>query len=253
MPVGQDIPLLGLGVYQNDDCAPAVEAALKAGYIHIDTAQIYQNEDQVGAAVKASGVPRESIFITSKVADGGDKTTASVQSSLKKLDLSLNYHPPSGSQANFIVKVTSICTSSTVDTEERPGVKHLEEIREAGLPTPAVNQIELHPFCQQKPIVEYCRAHGILVQAYCPLIRGDFSNPVIQEVAQETKKTPAQVLSRWSIQRGFLPLPKSSDPARVFSNADIYDFELSDAALTKLDALDRGDKGSISWNPVDVD
>ncbi|KAG6847215.1 hypothetical protein H0H93_009470, partial [Arthromyces matolae] len=132
-------------------------------------------------------------------------------------------------------------------------VKHLEEIREAGLPPPTVNQVELHPLCQQRPIVEYCKKHGIVIEAYCPIIRGDFSNPVLQEVAKESNRTPAQVLVRWCIQKGFVPLPKSSSAARIASNADIYDFELSDTAMEKLDALDRGAKGAISWNPVDVD
>ncbi|KAG6828227.1 hypothetical protein H0H87_002673 [Tephrocybe sp. NHM501043] len=153
---------------------------------------MYRNEDQVGAAVKASGVPRD-------------------------------------------------------------GIKHLEEIREAGLPPPTVNQIEIHPLCQQNPIVDYCNQHGIVVEAYCPLIRGDFSNPVLQEVSKETNKTPAQVLSRWSLQRGFVPLPKSSNPSRVASNADIYDFALDEAQMAKLNALNRGSAGAVSWNPINVE
>ncbi|KAG6916335.1 hypothetical protein DXG01_007318 [Tephrocybe rancida] len=229
----------------------------------IDTAQIYRNEAQVGAAVKASA---------SKVAEVGDKTTASVQSSLKKLDLGyIDLYLIHSGHGGKAVRLQTYRTLLEFAGPAKPlrsigvsnyGVKHLEEIREAGLPTPTVNQIQvlihsasnrtalivapfkLHPFCQQKPIVEYCRAHGIAIQAYCPLLRGDFSNPVIQEVAKEVNKTPAQVLSRWSIQKGFVPLPKSSDPARVISNADIYDFELSDAAIAKLDALDRGSRGS---------
>ncbi|KAK7462457.1 hypothetical protein VKT23_008056 [Stygiomarasmius scandens] len=132
--------------------------------------------------------------------------------------------------------------------------RHLEEIREAGLPMPVVNQIELHPFDQQKPIVEYCRKHNIAVSAYCPLVRTNgFDNPVLQEVCKEYNKSPPQVLVRWSLQKGFIPLPKSSNPERVRANADIYDFELSDAAMAKLDALDRGDEGAVSWNPINVD
>lgn len=152
-------------------------------------------------------------------------------------------------------------------------MKHLEEIREAGLETPSVNQIELHPFCQQKEIVEYCTKHGIFVQAYCPLVRGKFDNPVLQEVARKYKKDVAQVLVRWSLQRGYVlcrslahmgidhcamscsfsPLPKSSQPARVVSNADLYDFEIAAEDIAKIDALDQGKTGAISWNPVDAD
>ncbi|KAG6914690.1 hypothetical protein DXG01_015935 [Tephrocybe rancida] len=236
---------------------------------------MYRNEDQVGAAVKASGIPRESLWITSsprsrkltfeiasKVADKGNMTTASLNSSLKKLDLGYIdlylIHSGHGGKGVRLQTYQTLLEYAGPDKPLRSigvsnyGVKHLEEIREAGLPTPTVNQIELHPFCQQKPIVEYCKKHGIAVQAYCPLVRGDFSDPVIQQVAKEVNKSPAQVLSRWSIQRGFVPLPKSSDPARVVSNADIYDFQLSDAQMAKLDALDRGSGGSVSWNPVDV-
>ncbi|KAF5370990.1 hypothetical protein D9615_010004 [Tricholomella constricta] len=279
---GYDLPILGLSVYLNDDCATACEAALECGYRHTDTAQMYRNEEQVGAAVKASGIPRESIFITSKVVEGGSKTADSIQQSLKKLDLgrflllsnlwqctlgngSIGYidlyliHSAHGGKTVHLQTYKTLLEFSGPEKPLRSigvsnyAVKHLEEIREAGLPTPAVNQIELHPFCQQKPIVEYCKAHGIAVEAYCPLIRGQFSNPVIREVSKEYGKSPAQILVRWSIQRGFVPLPKSSDPGRIKSNADIFNFELSDTAMAKLDALDRGTSGAISWNPVDVE
>ncbi|KAF8074148.1 Aldo/keto reductase [Lyophyllum atratum] len=257
---GQDVPILGLGVYQNDECTPACKAALQCGYRHIDTAQMYRNEELVGAAVKASGIPRESIFITSKVADGGDKTADSVQQSLKKLDLGyIDLYLVHSGYGGKDVRLQTYKTLLEFSGPNKPlrsvgfGKALGEEIREAGLPTPVVNQVELHPFCQQKPIVDYCKAHGIAIQAYCPLVRGDFSNPVIQEVSEECNKSPAQVLIRWSIQHGFIPLPKSSDPARVKSNADIYDFELSNAAMAKLDALDRGTPGAVSWNPIDVD
>jgi len=257
------MPLLGLGVFQNYDCFPACEAALKYGYRHIDTAQLYRNEDQVGAAVKASGIPRESIFITSKIMQGGDRTADSVQQSLKKLDLGyIDLYLIHSGHGGKDVRLQTYKKLLEYSGPEKPlrsigvsnySVKHLEEIREAGLPAPTVNQIELHPLCQHKPIVDYCNEHGIAVQAYCPLIRGKFDNPVILEVSKEFNKTPAQVLDRWSIQRGFVPLPKSSDPGRVKSNADIYDFELSNAAMAKLDALDRGSRGAVSWNPIDVE
>lgn len=132
------------------------------------------------------------------------------------------------------------------------GVHHLEEIRKEGLPVPPVNQIELHPFCRQKPIVKYCKKHGIVVQAYTPLVHGTASDPVLLHVAEEVKRSPFQVYIRWSLQRGFVPLPKSATLSRIRSNANVYDFELSEAQMSSLDALDRGKKGAVTWNPVDA-
>jgi diketogulonate reductase-like aldo/keto reductase len=111
----------------------------------------------------------------------------------------------------------------------------------------------LQPFCQQKPIVEYCKEHNIVVEAYCPIIRGDLGHPVIQELATKHKRDPAQILIRWSIQSGYVPLPKSATPSRIHSNADIYGFELSEEDMQKINALDKGDEGAISWNPVHGD
>lgn len=132
-------------------------------------------------------------------------------------------------------------------------VKHLEEICEAGLEPPSVNQIELHPLCQQKAIVDYCRSHGIVVQAYTPLVRGEFGNPVLQELSKKYNKDPAQILIRWSLQHNFVPLPKSQNPDRIRSNFEVFNFELNEDDIEKLDKLDRGKDGAITWNPVDVD
>lgn len=129
---------------------------------------------------------------------------------------------------------------------------HLAQLADAGLPPPEVNQIELHPWCQQKPIVEYCNKHGIVVEAYCPLVRGKtLGDETLVGVAKEVGKEPAQVLVRWSLQKGFVPLPKSDTPARIKSNAEVFDFELSDEQMARLDGLDQGAKGACSWNPVD--
>jgi len=132
-------------------------------------------------------------------------------------------------------------------------VKHLEEITEAGLEMPSVNQVELHPYCQQRSIVEYCRAHGIIVQAYTPLVRGKFENLVLQELSKKYGKDPAQILIRWSLQHGFVPLPKSQNPDRVRSNIDVFGFEISKEDIDRLDELDRGKEGAVTWNPIDVD
>ncbi|KAI0728955.1 Aldo/keto reductase [Fomitopsis betulina] len=262
---GHSVPLLGLGVYRNDDCFAAVFAALRHGYRHVDSARVYGNEAEVGRAVRESGVPRSEVFVTSKIYSaehGYDSTLKAIDNSLERfqfayLDLYLIHDPLSGKQKRLetwraLLEAKKVGKLRTVGVSNY-GVKHLEEIREAGLETPSVNQIELQPFCQQREIIDYCNKHSIFVQAYCPLVRGKFDNPVLQEVARKYQKDVAQVLVRWSLQRGFGPLPKSSQPARVVSNADLYDFEISPEDVAKIDALDQGKKGAISWNPVDAD
>ncbi|KAH9840557.1 Aldo/keto reductase [Rhodofomes roseus] len=265
LPSGYTVPLLGLGVYQNDDCVPACLAALKHGYRHIDSARMYRNEDQVGQAVRESGIPREKVFVTTKIYDpdhGYESTLKVVDESLQRfgfdyIDLYLIHSPLSGKKRRLetwraLLDAQKAGKIRTVGVSNY-GIKHLEEIREAGLAQPAVNQIEVQPFCQQRPIVEYCREHGIFVQAYCPLVRGRFDEPVLQEVARKYKKDVAQVLVRWSLQHGFSPLPKSARPERVVSNADVYDFQISEEDMAKLDALDKGAAGATSWNPVDAE
>jgi len=258
------MPLLGLGVALSEDCVPACIAALKHGYRHIDSARFYQNEAEVGQGVRESVIPRGEVFITSKVNSdehGYNNTLTAVDDSLQRfgfdyLDLYLVHSPLSGKTERLetwkaLLKAKEAGKLRSVGVSNY-GVKHLEEIREAGLETPSINQIELHPFCQQKPIVEYCKKNGIVIQAYCPLVRGRFSDPVLQEVAQKYKKDVAQILVRWSLQHGYSPLPKSSQPARIVSNANLYDFEISSEDMAKIDALDMGKNGAISWNPVNA-
>ncbi|KAH8109889.1 Aldo/keto reductase [Phellopilus nigrolimitatus] len=261
---GYEMPVLALGVYENDLCFPACEAALKHGYRHIDTAQMYRNEAEVGRAIHESGVPRDEVFVTTKIyhnLHGYDSTLDIVEKSLSKLgssyiDLYLIHSPLSGKEKRLatyraLVEKRDAGKIRTIGVSNY-GVKHLEELREAGFEAPAVNQIELHPFCQQKDIVAYCNANKIVLQAYCPLVRGDFSHPVLQEISKTVNKTPAQVLVRWSLQRGFVPLPKSARPERVVTNAGVFDFALSEADVARLDALDKGAAGATSWNPVDA-
>ncbi|OBZ72778.1 Glyoxal reductase [Grifola frondosa] len=259
---GAYMPRLGFGVYMNDDCAPACLTALKHGYRHIDSARVYRNEVEVGKAIRESGIPREEIFVTTKIMaeeHGYESTLKAVDNSLERfgftyLDLYLIHAPLSNKQkrletwralidAKNAGKLRSIGVSNY-------GVKHMEEIREAGLETPSINQVEVQPFCQQKEIVNYCNKHGIVVQAYCPLLRGKHDDPVLQEVAKKYNKEVAQVLVRWSLQHGFVPLPKSATDSRIISNANVYDFEIAAEDIAKLDALDKGDAGAISWNPI---
>ncbi|ETW84045.1 hypothetical protein HETIRDRAFT_381386 [Heterobasidion irregulare TC 32-1] len=273
------IPILGLGVFRNDNCKPACLAALAHGYRHIDSARMYRNEKQVGEAVRESGVPREDIFITSKIyqLEGGYQGALSqIDDSLKNFGFGPPYdralterrradyidlyliHSPIGGKENRVETWKALLDAKKAGKLRGVGVsnygpKHIDEIREAGLDLPSVNQVELHPFCQQKEIVDYCNKSGILVEAYCPLVRGSFGDPVLQALCKKYNKDPAQILVRWSLQRGFVPLPKSAKPERVRSNADLYDFEISEEDLAKLNSLDRGKAGAISWNPVDTE
>jgi len=262
---GYPIPLLGFGVYQNDDAKPSALDALKAGYRHIDSAQMYGNEASVAEAVRESGLDRGDVFVTSKCESkthGYESTLRGVDESLAKMkfdyiDLFLVHDPLSGKDKRLetykaLLEKKAEGKIRTVGVSNY-SVKHLEEIKEAGMETPSVNQIELHPFCQQKDIVDYCNAHNIIVEAYCPIIRGQMDHPVIQKLAEKYNRDPAQVLIRWSLQRGFIPLPKSATPARIRSNAAVYDFDLTPEDVAQLDALDRGQEGAISWNPVDAD
>ncbi|KAH7885518.1 NADP-dependent oxidoreductase domain-containing protein [Phlebopus sp. FC_14] len=256
------MPTVGLGVALNAECAEACKVALKNGYRMIDSARFYGNEEQVGVGVRASGVDRANIFITSKVFKaefGIQKTKAAVEDSIKNLgfgyyDLYL-IHSPHGGKELRLATYKALLDAKAAGLTRSVGVsnyfpKHIEEIREAGLEMPVVNQVELHPFCQQKEIVEYCAKHNIVVQAYTPLVRGAVDNDVIQELSKKYNKDPGQILVRWSLQKGFVPLPKSSQPQRIISNGQVYDFDIEADDMAKLDGLDRGGNGAITWNPV---
>ncbi|KIY62838.1 Aldo/keto reductase [Cylindrobasidium torrendii FP15055 ss-10] len=259
------MPCVGLGVYQNYTTQASVLEALRYGYRHIDSAQAYRNEAHVGAAVhESAGVQREDVFVTTKCISknhGYEKTPKGVDESLRKfgfdyVDLFLIHNPHSGKDLRLETyralleckasgKIRSVGVSNY-------GVQHLEEIRAAGYEMPAVNQIELHPLCQQKPIVEYCRKNMIIVQAYSPLIQGKMDNPIFNALALKYRRDVAQILIRWSLQKGFVPLPKSATPQRIKSNLQVFDFVLTEEDMAQLDSLDQGKDGAVTWNPVDV-
>jgi diketogulonate reductase-like aldo/keto reductase len=255
------IPQLGFGVYQSppEVCKKSCLTALKAGYRHIDTAQYYANEVQVGEAIKESGIPRSEIYVTSKILSAGKDVEASYKSiaeSVKKIgggyaDLFLIHSPNAGKDARENMwralekakkegKVRAIGVSNY-------GQEHIEEMKEyADNWPPAVNQIELHPWLQQKEAVQYCEKEGIVLEAYCPLVRNQKADDkTLNAIADKYKVTTAQVLIRWSLQRGFVSLPKSDTPSRIEANAGLYGFELSKEDMKALDDLDRGAAGSI--------
>ncbi|KAI0823328.1 Aldo/keto reductase [Trametes gibbosa] len=262
---GYEMPRLGFGVYQNYTTHESVLEAFKAGYRHIDSAQAYKNEAHVGSAFRASGLRREDVFITTKCISkthGYDSTLRAVDVSLERfgmdyVDLYLIHDPFKGKELRLqtyraLLEAKRAGKIRTVGVSNF-GVRHLEEIRSEGLPMPAVNQIELHPFCQQKAIVTYCRQHGVVVQAYSPLVRGNMNHPVFRELVGKHGRDPGQILLRWSLQRSFIPLPKSARAAHIYSNARLYDFILDAHDMALLNALDRGKEGAVTWNPVDVE
>ncbi|KAL0579148.1 hypothetical protein V5O48_002829 [Marasmius crinis-equi] len=260
--LGHFIPVLALGVYQNYDTKPSVLEAFKAGYRHVDSAQMYKNEAAVGEAFRESGLDRGEVFITSKCASrhhGYESTLKGVDESLQRfgfdyIDLFLIHDPLSGKEKRLdTYKALQEKKAAAKIRTFGSAVKHLEEIRDAGFEMPSVNQIELHPFCQQRPIVEYCQKNNIVVEAYCPIVRGKLDDEVITSIASKYKRDPAQIALRWSLQKGFVPLPKSATPSRIHSNAQLYDFELDSEDMARLDALDRGKDGAVSWNPVNAD
>lgn len=251
---GVDMPQIGYGVFQVPDAETeqAVAAALAAGYRSIDTAAIYGNEEGVGRALAASGLPRDELFITSKAwisALGLEATLAAFDVSLAKLgldylDLYLIHWPAPATELyleswkameQLLVagKVRAIGVSNFLP-------EHLEKIIALGGTVPAVNQIELHPALQQQDIAAFNTANGIATEAWSPLAQGAvLSDPAVVAIAMAHGYTPAQVILRWHLQQGRIIIPKSVTPARIAENLDILGFELSAAEMGALDALER--------------
>jgi len=248
------MPLLGLGVWDaksGKETYDAVIHALKKGYRHIDTAEMYGNEKDVGSAVVDSGLARKEIFITTKLWDSGlgyDHALNAFDDSLRKLnleyvDLYLIHWPGKGSRQEIWSALERIKTEGR---SRSIGIsnfapKHLKEILINADILPAVNQIEISPFLQQQEISSFCREENIHLTGYCPLARGNrFNNPILCRVAEETKKTAAQVMIRWALQSGHTVIPKSARPHRIEENADVFDFKLSEDQMRTLDGLEEG-------------
>ena len=260
---GARIPQVGLGVWQTPSGATtrqAVAAALDAGYRHIDTARIYGNEADVGAAVRASGVAREAVWITTKLwnADQGyDRALRAFDASLATLgldyvDLYLIHWPVAEKRLESWRALERLhaegrARSIGVSNFLRP---HLEELLAGARQVPAVNQIELTPFLQRRETRALCAEHGIVVEAYSPLTHGRrLDHPVVTDVARRTGHSVAQVLLRWGLQHGLVVLPKSTKPARIAENGALFDFTLDDRAMKELDALEEG--LVTGWDPAE--
>ncbi|MEO1513494.1 MAG: aldo/keto reductase [Bacteroidota bacterium] len=263
---GFSMPLFGLGVYmskEGNECQQAVSTAIEAGYRLIDTAAFYDNEESVGRAVRESQIPREELFVTTKLWNtdqGYDKALRAFDKSMDKLgldyvDLYLIHYPLTGKRLDSWRALEQIvqsgrCRSIGVSNYLS---RHLTELSEHSSIVPVVNQIEMSPYCFESRIetVEYCRQHGIVVQAYSPLVRTKvFDDPGLLEITNRHGKSPAQVLIRWGLQEGISSIPKSSNPDRIRANADVFDFELSVEDMQKLRSFDRN--LIVCWDPAEA-
>jgi len=263
---GQKIPQLGFGVFQipPPDTAKAVATALEAGYRHIDTAEMYGNEGGVGEAVRASGLDRSEVFITSKLNNGfhvPDAARKAFANTLAELgmdyvDLFLIHWPlPTLYDGDFV------STWKTLEEFRADGrarsigvsnfqVAHLERLAAESDAVPAVNQIELHPYFQNTDVDSYGRAHGIATEAWAPIAQGKvLDDPALAPIAEKYGKSPAQVVLRWHIERGNIVFPKSTTPSRIRENFALFDFELDAADAQAIDALDKGEAGRDGPNP----
>jgi len=245
---GTEIPMLGLGVWQVDDGVQterAVTWALEAGYRLIDTAQAYGNEVSVGKAIRESGVPREEIFLTTKFYPGGKDARVEAEKSLERLgtdylDLYLIHWPQGGPTWAWPAMEAAVDAGLTKGIGiSNFSAAELAELNKIARIQPVANQVLFSPFEYRKGLVEACEEAGVVVQAYSPLGTGrHLDDPVIARIAAATGRTPAQVLIRWAIQKGLSVIPKSIHQDRIVENFDVFGFELDDAQVADLDALD---------------
>jgi len=263
------MPVLGLGVFRagsGRSTEDAVTWALDAGYRHVDTARIYRNEAEVGRAIRRwcdrYGVDRSGVFVTTKLWNddhGYDQALRAFDASLRALglayvDLYLVHWPvPERRRDSWRALETLAgegrCRAIGVSNYT---VRHLDEILQSSRVVPAVNQVELHPFLQQRELVEFCAAHGIVVESYSPLTKGRrLDDPRLVSIARDLGRSPAQVLIRWGLEKGFVVIPKSANRERIVANAEVFDFEIGAEAMTRLDALDEALR--TAWDPSGVD
>lgn len=251
------MPWLGLGVFQiaNDaDAAAVIRQAVALGYRSIDTAAIYGNERGVGEGLRTCGVTREEIFLTTKLWNQdmrADRQAAAFDESLDRLgvdyvDLYLLHWPIDGKRTaswQALEKIRADGRAHSIGVSNFM-IPHLEELRAASGVVPAVNQIEYHPYLQSPALVDYCREHGIRIEAWSPLMRAGaiMRDPVLTEIAHRQGKSVAQVILRWDLQTGVVTIPKSVRDARLLENANVFDFELTATEVRAIAALDRGER-----------
>ena len=258
---GHNIPVVGLGTWKSEPGASTYNAvfdSIKAGYRHIDTARAYDNESDVGRAINAADVPRENLFITTKLWNkdqGYDTALEACEKSLARLDcgyidLYLIHWPlkdlRNDSWKAFIeLQKRGLCRSIGVSNFTIDNLKELEEKYDV---LPAINQVEFHPYHYQKELLEYCNSKNIIIEAYSPLVHAKrMDEPRLMAISDELGKTPAQVLIRWAIQRGMVVLPKSVNQDRIVENFAVFDFDISNSLMKRLDDLDE--RYVTCWDP----
>lgn len=259
-----EISRIGLGLWQVTDeikFITAFEAAIEAGYRHFDSAQVYGNEKLLGRAWRASGVPRNELFLTTKIHIGNfgtRRTPKSFAVSLEKLqtdyvDLLLLHFPVSIARKSAWLQLEKIKAAGGARNigVSNYTIRHLEEMKSYAHEMPVVNQVELHVFLQQPELLEYCRTHDIAVEAYSPLAHGkNMTDPTLAKIAQKHHKTSAQIMLRWCIQKDLIILPKSTTPTRIAENIVIFDFELDEEDMSALEKLDSNLR--TCWDPTYV-
>lgn len=248
------MPYLGLGVYlarEGEEVVNAVKCALEAGYRHIDTATLYENEKGVGKAIRESGIKREDIFVTTKVWNsdqGYDSTLRAFDLSLENLefdyiDLYLVHWPVKGKYKETWRALETIYMQGRV---RAIGVSnflkhHLADLMNSAEIKPMVNQMEFHPYLVQQDLINFCHSHNIQYEAWSPLMQGRITEvKLLNDLARKYKKDPAQITLRWDLQKGVVTIPKSVTPDRIRSNAQIFDFELTEEEMNLIDSLDKG-------------
>jgi 2,5-diketo-D-gluconate reductase A len=263
---GHSIPQLGFGVFQIDpaETERPVRVALEIGYRHIDTAEMYGNERGVGEAIRGSGLDRGEVYVTSKLNNSfhePDEARKAFDRSLSELgfdyvDLFLIHWPLPTLYDGDYVSTWKTLEEFKADGRSRSigvsnfQVEHLERLAAETDTVPAANQIELHPYFQNREVRSYDEEHGIATEAWSPIAQGDvLDDPVVTAIAAKLGRTPAQVVLRWHVQRGNVVFPKSVTPERIRENFEIFDFEIEPADLEQIDGLDRGEAGRIGPNP----
>jgi 2,5-diketo-D-gluconate reductase A len=263
---GNQIPQLGFGVFQIEpnETVEAVLSALEAGYRHIDTAEMYGNEREVGEAIRQSDLDRDDVYITSKLNNGAhrpDDARRAFDGTLEALgfdhvDLFLVHWPLPTLYDGDFVSTWKVMEEFQAEGRARSigasnfQPEHLERLAAETSTVPAVNQIELHPYFQNREVAAYDEEHDIATEAWSPIAQGEvLDDPAIGEIAEQVGRTPAQVVLRWHVQHGYVVFPKSVTPERITENFELWDFELDQDAMERIDSLDRGEAGRNGPHP----
>lgn len=260
---GNKIPELGLGVWKarKGNCHKAVLSALEAGYRHFDTAAIYGNEDEVGQAIIDFGIDRKEVFITTKLwnsSQGFNSALIAIEKSLENLktnyvDLYLIHYPVTGKRIDSwkaLQKIKELGKARSIGVSNYT-IKHLDEMKSLGLPMPSVNQVEYHPWLNQTELKQYCEENKIALEAYSPLGHGEVLNEdALIEVAQKLGKSPAQILIRWSLQKGNIVIPKSVNASRIRENFSVKDFTIPDEIMQTMETWNKNMR--TCWDPSDT-